>query len=108
MRPKAVGKKEHGLDDYKSVQLFFNFEKLYQKLCKLPNAKSLRETHHWKPGQEFVVMDTDEGILLKPKQAFKSTELEDIANRPPYQGKPKTIEEMNAAVDEEIIRKWQQ
>lgn len=69
--------------------------------------KSLRETHHWKPGQEFVVMDTDEGILLKPKQAFKPTKLEDIANRPPYQGKPKTIEQMNAAVDEEIIRKWQ-
>ena len=70
--------------------------------------KSLREAHRWKPGQEFVVVDTDEGILLKPKQVFEPTQLEDIVNRPPYQGKPKTIEQMNAAIDEEIRRKWQQ
>lgn len=48
-----------------------------------------------------------EGILLKPKQVFKPIKLEDIADRPPDQGKPKTILEMNAAIDEEIGRKWQ-
>ena len=69
--------------------------------------KSLRETHCWKPGQEFVVVDTNEGILLKPKQVFEPTKLEDIVDRFPYRGEPKTIEQMNAAIDREIAKKWQ-
>ena len=31
MHPKAVDKKEHGIDGYQSVQLFFNFEKFVSK-----------------------------------------------------------------------------
>ena len=45
MRPKAVGKKEHGLDGYQSVQLLFSTSRsLYQKLrkdYKLPSVKTL-------------------------------------------------------------------
>lgn len=68
--------------------------------------KSIRKTHHYLPGQEFIVIDTDKGILLKPKPVFEPTSIEDIANRPPYQGKPKTIEQMNAAISHEIKSRW--
>ena len=68
--------------------------------------KLLRDIYHWQPGQEFVVMDTEEGILLKPKQVFEPTKLEDANNRPPYQGEPKTVEQMDSAIDSEIRKKW--
>lgn len=64
--------------------------------------KSIREAYHWKTGQEFVVVNTYEGILLKPKQIFKLTKLEHIVDHPPYQGKSKTVEQMNDAIDSEI------
>ena len=53
------------------------------------------------------MIDTDEGILLKPKQTFEPTKLEDAISRPAYRGKPKTIEQMNAAVDKEMRKRWQ-
>ena len=68
--------------------------------------KSVREAHHWQSGQEFIVVDIEKGVLLKPKPVFEPTSIEDIVNRPPYRGKPKTIEQMNAAINREIKSKW--
>ena len=42
----------------------------------------------------------------KPKQVFEPTKLEDIVDRLPYREKPKTTEQMNAAIESEIRKKW--
>jgi AbrB family looped-hinge helix DNA binding protein len=40
--------------------------------------QSVREADHWKPGTEFTVEDTPQGLLLKPKKLFAETRLEDL------------------------------
>ena len=32
--------------------------------------RSYLDAHHWKAGQELVVIDTEEGVLLKPARPF--------------------------------------
>lgn len=68
--------------------------------------KALRTAHKWKTGQELVAIDVGDGILLKPKKPFPETRLEDIAGLLAYKGKPKTIEEMNAAIEQEFQEQW--
>lgn len=68
--------------------------------------KSLRTAHKWETGQEFVAIDTGDGILLKPRKPFPETKLEDVAGCLAYTGKPKTIEEMNAAIDQGFQEQW--
>lgn len=41
--------------------------------------KVFRSAHHWEAGLEFVVMDTEDGILLKPKTPFEASTLNDVA-----------------------------
>ena len=41
--------------------------------------KSSRLAHHWEAGQELVVIDTDEGVLLKPARPVPSSTLEELA-----------------------------
>lgn len=60
--------------------------------------KALRNAHRWEAGQEFIAIDTGDGILLKPKNPFPETDLEAVAGCLNYRGKPKTIAEMNVAI----------
>ena len=62
----------------------------------------LRAFHKWKSGMKFTVIDTDEGVLLKPQRTFIETKLSDVAGCLQYQGKAKTIEEMNAAIEKGV------
>ncbi len=64
--------------------------------------QSLREAHQWEVGQEFIIIDMGDGILLKPKQAFIVTKLDDVAGCLKYQGKPKTLEDMDNAIRQGI------
>ncbi|AFZ25150.1 transcriptional regulator, AbrB family [Cylindrospermum stagnale PCC 7417] len=57
--------------------------------------QSLRESHHWNAGQEFVIIDMGDGILLKPKNPFPETKLDDVAGCLKYYDKPKTLEDIN-------------
>ena len=41
--------------------------------------KVFRAAHQWEAGLEFVVIDTDDGILLKPKTPFETTTLNEVA-----------------------------
>ena len=36
--------------------------------------KAIRTARRWKPGTEFVIQQTSEGILLKPKKTAKRSE----------------------------------
>jgi AbrB family looped-hinge helix DNA binding protein len=68
--------------------------------------KAVREAHGWGEGTQFTVEDTQDGILLRPKPLFKPTTIEDVFGCLKYDGPPKTVEEMNAAIDEEMRRRW--
>jgi len=60
--------------------------------------KEIRSRHHWEPGQELQAIDTDDGILLRPASPFPETTIKDVASCLYYSGKPKTLEEMDAAI----------
>ncbi|WP_020560589.1 AbrB/MazE/SpoVT family DNA-binding domain-containing protein [Thiofilum flexile] len=72
--------------------------------------KSIRMLHGWDNGQEFIVEETEQGILLRPYQPTRlpKTTLTQVAgclkNR--YQGKAKTIEEMETAIAQGIKESW--
>lgn len=68
--------------------------------------KSIRNTHQWGVGQEFVVEDTGDGILLKPKASFSTTTIKDVAGCLKYDGAPKSIEEMNDAIRKGVQEQW--
>ena len=69
--------------------------------------KELRDAHGWGEGTEFTVEDTEDGLVLRPQRLFKPTTLEDVFGCLKHEGPPKTVEEMNAAIDEEMRRRWE-
>ena len=69
-------------------------------------TQSLRE--HWEEGQELIIINMGDGILLKPKKIFSETRLDEVAGCLNYQGKVKTIEEMDQAIAQGIQKSWNQ
>jgi AbrB family looped-hinge helix DNA binding protein len=67
--------------------------------------KAIRERRNWRPGTELVVEDTPDGVLLKPAPVFAPTRPEDVAGMLAYRGRPKTLEEMDAAITTEVKRR---
>ena len=67
--------------------------------------KNLRDIYKWEIGQELAIIDTGDGILLKPAQLFKETKLEQVVGILRYSGKPITLEEMEGAIINELWRK---
>lgn len=70
--------------------------------------KILRDQFHWEDGQELIMINFGDGILLKPKKVFPETKLADVAGCLKYEGKAKTIEEMDKAIAEGIEKSWNQ
>ena len=68
--------------------------------------QSLRE--HWEESQELIIINMGDGILLKPKKIFSETRLDEVAGCLNYQGKVKTIEEMDQAIAQGIQKSWNQ
>lgn len=60
--------------------------------------KSSRLAHHWEAGQELVVVDTDEGVLLKPARPVPLATLDELAGCLNYPGPAKSLEEMEQAI----------
>ncbi len=69
----------------------------------LPSA--LRQRRAWGAGTRLTVEETEDGVLLKPAPAFAETRPEDVFGALPYQGKPKSLEEMDAGVLAEAKRR---
>jgi hypothetical protein len=55
-------------------------------------------SHHWEVGQELVVIDTEEGVLLKPARPFPVATLDELAGCLSYSGQDKSLEEMKQSV----------
>ena len=60
--------------------------------------KPIRSAHHWVTGQELVVIDLGDGVLLKPKSPFKETKIDDAASCLSYSGKTKSLADMEEAI----------
>ncbi len=69
--------------------------------------KALRDAHHWQAGQELIAINTGDGILLKPKKPFQETKLEDVAGCLSYEGKAKTLDELDNAIRQGVLEQWQ-
>lgn len=60
--------------------------------------KHIRKAHQWEIGQELIVIDVGDGILLKPKTPFATTEIDDVASCLKYSGRAITLAEMDEAI----------
>ncbi|MEJ2443604.1 MAG: AbrB/MazE/SpoVT family DNA-binding domain-containing protein [Exilibacterium sp.] len=60
--------------------------------------KVVRLHQNWEIGQELMVLETEDGVLLKPRRPFLNTTLDQVAGILKYEGKPKTIEDMDEAI----------
>jgi len=67
--------------------------------------KRVRQAHNWTPGTEFLVEDVENGVLLRPMKPFPRTELESAFASLKFHGSPRTLEEMEAAIDAEARRR---
>ena len=68
--------------------------------------QSLQEAHHWDAGQEFIIIDMGNGILLQPKKPFPVTKLEDVAGCLKYDAEPATLEDMEDAIRQGVEEMW--
>jgi len=60
--------------------------------------KAIRAAHQWEAGQKLELIDTGDGILLRPEKPFPQTSIEAVAGILKYTGKPKSLEDMEAAI----------
>ena len=67
--------------------------------------QSIRTARSWGPGTEFVVEETDEGVLLRPTARFPRTTLDEVAGCLGYRGAPKTLKQMESAISKEVNRR---
>ena len=68
--------------------------------------KLMRSSHHWEVGQELIVEDVGDGILLKPKAPFPETTIGDVASCLKREGKSKSLKDMDAAIKQGIKGKY--
>lgn len=67
--------------------------------------KNIRSSRAWGPGTEFTVVETEDGILLRPAVRFPATNLHDIAGCLRSERRARTVEQMNAAISREVVRR---
>ena len=67
--------------------------------------KAVREQRNWPAGTRLLVENTAEGVLLKPLELFPRTSVDTAFGMLSYKGPAKTIEEMDAAVVAEAVRR---
>lgn len=64
--------------------------------------KAMRERRHWSPGTRLTVEDTPDGVLLRTAPLFEPTTIDQVFGCLKYDGPPKSLEEMDAAIDDMI------
>ena len=68
--------------------------------------KAIRDKRRWKAGMRLSVEERPEGVLLKPVEKKKKLTVADLRGIVKYDGPPRSVEEMNAAIDEEFRRRY--
>ncbi len=67
--------------------------------------KALRDARKWRPGTKLVVEETADGILLRAAPMFPATTIEEVFGSLKYVGPPISIEDMNAGIEAEVLRR---
>ena len=67
--------------------------------------KSIRTARAWRPGTEFTVEETKDGVLLRPARPFPPSRLEDVVGILRSRSGRKSIREMHEAVAREVKRR---
>lgn len=68
--------------------------------------KSIRVAHHWDVGMEFIVEERGGSIILRPLKPFPVTHLEKGLGCTGYQGRSKSLEEMDKGIAESLRQRW--
>ncbi|HYE36858.1 AbrB/MazE/SpoVT family DNA-binding domain-containing protein [Methylocaldum sp.] len=68
--------------------------------------KGFRVAHRWEAGLELVAIEVGDGILLKPKVPFEETALDEVAGCLRFEGKAKSIEEIDQAIRQHVTKEW--
>lgn len=68
--------------------------------------KAFRTTHNWAAGLELMVIDTGDGLLLKPKAPFAPAALADVVGLFKDKVTPKTDAEIADALAADLRSKW--
>jgi AbrB family looped-hinge helix DNA binding protein len=69
--------------------------------------RSLRAIHRWETGLELMVIDTGDGVLLKPRGPFAPAQLSEVAGM--FKDKvaaARTDEEIETALSKDVRRRW--
>lgn len=70
--------------------------------------KAIRDSKGWKPGTEFTVEATPEGLLVRPRRQIKRTTLADlrrVAAKHKWTGKPLTLKDMDDAIAAAVMER---
>ena len=68
--------------------------------------KSIRDAHKWQVGQELVVLDVEEGLLLTAKKTFDETSLDKVAGCLARKGKPKSLQDLKTGLRDGLRERW--
>lgn len=60
--------------------------------------KAVRDARGWKPGLDLEVVESGEGITLRPMQARRPVRAADLIGIAGYRGRIRSIEEMDEGV----------
>ena len=69
----------------------------------LPSAT--RANRKWPVGTEFEVVETADGVLLRPLGPFAPTRLDDVFGMARFRGRKRSLADMDAAVRAEAARR---
>jgi AbrB family looped-hinge helix DNA binding protein len=61
----------------------------------------IRQSHGWKPGAIFTIIDEGNALLIKPVGNRKTVAIEDVIGCAGYKGAKKSLSEMDAGILEE-------
>ncbi len=68
--------------------------------------KAARDHGRWPAGTKLIVEETEDGLLLKPAvPARPQARIEDVYGSLHYDGPPISLEDMDAAITAEVVRR---
>lgn len=67
--------------------------------------KAVREQRRWGAGTKLLVEDTEDGVLLRKAPLFAPTTMDQVFGALAWKGKPKSLKDMEEAVEAEARRR---
>lgn len=67
--------------------------------------KVIREHRRWEAGTRLLVVETEDGVLLRAAPVFAPTDPADVFASLPHRGAAKSLDEMNSAIADEARRR---